>query len=114
MQIATTVIIAVLGVCFTWTDPCEAQIVTVPNSSPNQFPQNPQAAQIQPPLPTIGVPGTIITSQTSDWFVGSSSIPNPGPSFGSAGRGMPGMSGGPPIKAPMGATDPTASYMRRL
>ena len=28
------------------------------------------------------------------------------------GRGLPGMPGGPPIKAPMGAQDPSTSYMR--
>ena len=112
MQITTAVIIGVIGVCCTWTDPCAGQIITVPDSSPNQFPQNPQAGQIQPPLPTFGVSGSIITPQTSNGLVGSSSISNAGPSFGSAGRGLPGMPGGPPINAPMGAREPTASYMR--
>jgi len=32
--------------------------------------------------------------------------------FTSAGRGLPGMQGGPPLNAPMGAQDPSRSYMQ--
>jgi hypothetical protein len=108
------VIMGAIGACFAWIDPCAAQIITVPNPNPapNQLLQNPQIGQVQPPLPTVGIPGTIVTPQTTAGLAGNPSISNPGPSFGSAGRGLPGMPGGPPINAPMGARDPTASYMR--
>ena len=37
---------------------------------------------------------------------------NAGPSFGSAGRGLPGMPGGPNLNAPMGARDPSQTCVR--
>jgi hypothetical protein len=80
-----------------------AQMITVPNPSPNEFSQNPQAEQVQLPLPTVGIPGTMITPQTSNRLVGNVSL---------SGRALPGMPRGAPIKSPMGARDPTASYMR--
>jgi hypothetical protein len=109
-EFAMAVTMGAIGACFAWTDPCAAQTITVPDTSPNQLSQNPQAGQIQLPLPTVGIPGTIITPSAG--LAGSPPISSPGPSFGSAGRGLPGMPGGPPIKAPMGARDPSASYMR--
>jgi hypothetical protein len=39
----------------------------------------------------------------------SSSI---GKSFGTAGRGLPGMPGGPPVNGVIGSQDPSGKYMR--
>lgn len=43
---------------------------------------------------------------------GSSTNSTAGKRFGSAGRGLPGMPGGPPIKGSMGYQDPSGRYMR--
>jgi hypothetical protein len=93
------------------TGPCPAQTITLQDGVQGQSPQNPQARQIQPPLPILGVPGSVITPSTTPGLKGSSVIPGPGGSSGIAGRGLPGMSGGPSLNAPMGAQDPSASYM---
>ena len=97
---------------FAWASPCAAQTVIAPAVSQNQSPQNPQAGQLQPPLPTGGIPGTEISPQAPGGFTSDNMTSRPGRSLGSAGRGLPGMPGGPPLKAPMGAVDPSASYMR--
>jgi len=46
--------------------------------------------------------------------VGVGSIPSSslGKSFGTAGRGLPGMTGGPPVNSAPGAQDPAGKYMR--
>jgi hypothetical protein len=106
-QFAIALAVGAISGCFAWASLCAAQTVMAPAS-----PQNPQAGQLQPPLPTGGVPGTEITPQTPEGFTSDSLISRPGRSLGSAGRGLPGMPGGPPLKAPMGAVDPSASYMR--
>ena len=43
--------------------------------------------------------------------VGSSASSSFGRTFGSAGQGLPGMPGGPPIKGSMGSQDPSGKYM---
>ena len=55
------------------------------------------------PVPPVGAPASsgisakIITSATTNRLA---------PNFRSAGRGLPGMSGGPPLTSPLGARDP--------
>lgn len=79
-------------------------------SSPILTPAN-QASS----APTSGVPANVLTPSTTNQLA-----PNTGPTtsfgrpkvFGSAGQGLPGMRGGPPINGPVGAQDPTADYMR--
>ena len=80
-------------------------------------PQNPQASSpvtispIQPSsAPTSGLPANVLTPATTSQL-------EPGtagrvPVFTGAGRGLPGMPGGPPLNSPLGARDPTAQYMR--
>lgn len=90
---------------------------TLPGSvQPQQNPGAITTPTIQPfSAPTSGLPSNIVTPSTTNQLA-----PSTGPStsfeipktFGSAGRGLPGMAGGPPIKSPMGAQDPTADYMR--
>jgi hypothetical protein len=80
-----------------------------PPPSQNQPQPNPQpAAQVVVPS------GGLTTAPTQPpsalpGMTGSSSVRK---SFGTAGRGLPGMPGGPPLKSAMGAQDPSSSYMR--
>jgi hypothetical protein len=85
---------------------------------PNALPQNPQAqspvtiSPIQPAsAPTSGLPANVVTPSTTNQLEpgGRSGQPTP---FGGAGRGLPGMPGGPPVNSPLGARDPTLDYMR--
>ena len=88
---------------------------------------NPCGAQTPPAAPPVqnqagqllqSVPGAVVPGQTN---AGPASVPTPGvgssissstgKTFGSAGRGLPGMPGGPPVKGPMGSQDPSSRYM---
>ena len=88
--------------------PCGAQ--TPPSAPPvqNQAGQTPQAE------PSAGVSGQANAGPTSvpTPGVGSSASSGAGKRFGSAGQGLPGMPGGPPIKGSMGSQDPSSRYMR--
>ena len=95
-----------------WASPSPAQMIMVPGGAINQSPQNSQPGQAQLPLPTGGMPENIITPQTSSGLAATPQNSSPGILFRSAGTGLPGMPGGPPIRAPMGAQDPSSSYMR--
>lgn len=93
--------------------PCAAQTVSVAPSTQSPTPQSGQAG-LQPSLPSAGVPAAAASGQTSALTPSMSptTVPGPQKSFASAGRGLPGMPGGPPINAPMGAQDPSGRYMR--
>lgn len=104
--------VGAFGACFSWAGPGPAQTITVPGGAMNQSPQNSQPGQVQLPIPTGGIPGNIITPETTPGLASRPQISSPGILFGSAGSGLPGMPGGPLIKAPMGAQDPSTSYMR--
>lgn len=70
---------------------------------------------IQPlSAPTSGLPANILTPSTTPQLAPGSAGRATGspPPFTSAGRGLPGMQGGPPLNAPMGAQDPSRSYMQ--
>lgn len=110
--LAIAIVVGTFAGLMAWDDPCQAQTITVQDGTHNQVPQNPQAGQVQPPLPTLGVPGSIITPPTTPGLKGRPVISRARILMGIAGRGLPGMSGGPPIKSPMGAQDSSASYMR--
>ena len=51
----------------------------------------------------------MVTPAAGPGAIPSSSL---GKSFGSAGRGLPGMPGGPQLNGAVGAQDPAGSYMR--
>ena len=81
-------------------------------------PQNPQApspvtiSPIQPSsAPTSGLPANIITPATTNQET-TAGAPGRTPVFSGAGRGLPGMPGGPALNSPLGARDPSAQYMR--
>ena len=91
-------------------NPCGAQ---TPSPTP---PVQTQAGQI----PQEALPSTTPSAGVST--VGPTSVPSPGVGswtsssfgkrFGSAGQGLPGMPGGPPIRGSMGSQDPSSRYMR--
>jgi hypothetical protein len=108
--LTSALIVGVLGGLGAMVIPSVAQTLSVPPSPQSQAPQNPQAGP-QPVLPSGGTASTVSPGTTTSL----PPAPTPGPSpFSSAGRGLPGMPGGPPINGPMGAgaRDPAASYMR--
>ena len=88
--------------------PCGAQ--TPPPAPPVQN----QAGQPPETGPSAGVSGQANARPTSvpTPGVGSSMSSGVGKRFGSAGQGLPGMPGGPPIKGSMGFQDPSSQYMR--
>jgi len=85
--------------------PCGAQ--TPPPVPPVQT----QAGQTSQAEPSAGASTAGPTSVPSPG-VGSSRSSSVGKRFGSAGQGLPGMPGGPPIKGSMGPQDPSSRYMR--
>ena len=103
---ATPLLIAVLSTGFAQTLPGSIQ------------PQNPQApspvtiSPIQPSsAPTSGLPANVLTPATTTQETASGTTANP-QVFTGAGRGLPGMPGGPALNSPLGARDPAAQYMR--
>jgi hypothetical protein len=93
--------------------PCGAQApppVPTPPPVQNQAGQAPQAAS-SPTTPSVGVSSAGPTSVPAPG-VGSSTSSSFGKRFGSAGQGLPGMPGGPPIKGSMGYQDSSSRYMR--
>lgn len=89
-----------------FTIPCAAQI---PPPSPQNQPQpNPQPA-VQEVAPVGG--STTTPAQTPLVLPGATQSSTVGKTFGSVGRGLPGMPGGPPLNGRMGAQDPSPSYM---
>jgi len=88
--------------------PCGAQ---TPSSAPSVQNQAGQTSQVEP---SAGVSGQASAGSTSvpTPGVGSTRSSDVGKRFGSAGRGLPGMPGGPPSKGSMGSQDPSSRYMR--
>ena len=88
--------------------PCVAQTPSSVAPAQDQAVQTPQAE------PSGGVSGQANIGATSvpTPGVGSATSSNIGKGFGSAGQGLPGMPGGPPIKGSMGSQDPSSRYMR--
>lgn len=84
-----------------------------PSSAPSI--QNQPAPLSQSGAPDLSSAGSSLSSgSTISPTVGSGSIPSSslGKSFGTAGRGLPGMPGGPPVNSAIGAQDPAGKYMR--
>lgn|SRR5574340_954333 len=99
-----------------WAVPilCVAQTPSLPSGPQNQPGQNPQ------PLGTLPIPNPLAAQSSSVTSTASGAgvpqgvtIPSSqGKSFGTVGKGLPGMAGGPQLTAPMGAQDPSPRYMR--
>lgn len=95
--------------------PCGAQApppAPTPPPVQNQAGQVPQAA-LPSAAPSGGVSGQANVGPTSATVpgVGSSTSSGLGKRFGSVGRGLPGMPGGPPVNGSMGSQDPSSKYM---
>ena len=80
-------------------------------SQPGQTPQMPGT------LPLLQNPfaqqSTITSTASGASAPQSNTIPSSqGKSFGTIGKGLPGMTGGPALTAPMGSQDPSSRYMR--
>ena len=90
--------------------PCGAQ---TPPPAPTPPPVQNQAVQPLQVTPSAGVSGQATVGPTSvpTPGVGSTTSSSLGKSFGSAGQGLPGMPGGPPIKGALGSQDPSSQYM---
>lgn len=92
--------------------PCGAQAppqTPTPPAVQNQAGQTPPAA-VPLATPSAGV-STVGPTSVPSPGVGSSTSSSVGKRFGSAGQGLPGMPGGPPIKGSMGSQDPSGRYM---
>ncbi|HSB44656.1 MAG TPA: hypothetical protein VLD60_06575 [Nitrospira sp.] len=85
----------------------------------------PPSLQIQPaPAPQVGPAANVSGVSSSATPAGPVATPVPGvgtipssslgKSFGSAGRGLPGMPGGPPVSGTPGGQDPSSTWMRPL
>lgn len=103
-----------LGLSAGGPGPVSAQVLP---GTPQPQTQGPVTTPPNQPLsaPTSGLPANILTPSTTNQLEPSTgartSLDRAG-TFGNAGRGLPGMPGGPPLKSPPGAQDPTADYMR--
>ena len=92
--------------------PCGAQ-------APPQTPTPPAVQNQAGQIPQVAAPsaapsgGGTIAGPTSVPApgVGTSTSSSLGKRFGTAGQGLPGMPGGPPMKGSMGSQDPSGRYM---
>jgi hypothetical protein len=106
-----TLLVFVLVSHFAFSPSAAAQ--TVPGTLQPQAQLPGSISPIQPSsAPTSGLPANVLTPSST-----SQLAPNPGiraapAPFTSAGRGLPGMQGGPPVNGPVGAQDPSSSFMR--
>ena len=88
---------------------------TVPGTLPAQ-----QPPVVISPIPPVGAPASsgisakIITPATTNRLAPSPERPENVKGFRSAGRGLPGMPGGPPLTSPLGARDPRAPTVGSL
>jgi hypothetical protein len=114
MRYVTILLVLLLSKVF-WVYKFDAQTSSAPSNagSQNLAPQNTQGgAQIQ--SPGFSVPANVTTTQTTVGLnsgIGSPSASPPSSTFVSAGRGLPGMPGGPPLGVTGGAFDRSGDYM---
>ena len=99
---------SVLCIVGALANPCGAQTPPPAPPAQSQAVQTPQAA------PSAGVSGQgdVGPASGESSGVGPTMSSSAGKRFGSAGRGLPGMPGGPPIKGSIGSQDSSSRYMR--
>ncbi|HSQ50709.1 MAG TPA: hypothetical protein VLL94_05505 [Nitrospiraceae bacterium] len=104
-------VMSVLLAASVLANPCGAQ---TPPPVPTTPPVQTQAEPTPQAEPSVGVSGPTNIGPTSVPASGAGSTMSSavGKRFGFAGRGLPGMPGGPPIKGAMGYQDPSSRYMR--
>lgn len=80
--------------------------------------QSQQVPAVISPVPPMGAPQTggisaeIITPATTNRLAHNLASRGSTRGFAGAGRGLPGMLGGPPLTSPLGARDPSSRFMR--
>ncbi len=91
---------------------------TSPPQSNQLNPQNQPGQSLQSPG-TIPIPNPLAQQSAISSTASGASAPQSntipssrGKSFGTIGQGLPGMTGGPALTAPMGSQDPSSRYMR--
>lgn len=99
-----------------WLAPALGIAQTTSLPSPQQTPQG-QSAQTPGIQPLIQNPfaqqSTISSTASGASAPQSNTVPSSqGKSFGTIGKGLPGMTGGPALNAPLGSQDPSSRYMR--
>ncbi len=86
---------------------------TVPGVAPSEARSPVTISPIEPlSAPTSRFSANLITPSTTNRLKPSADPVNRRNASPSAGHGLPGMPGGPPLNSSMGAQDPTARYMR--
>lgn len=87
-----------------------------PGGLPTQQSQQvPAVTSSVPPMSapqTSGLPAKIITPTTTNRLASTPRSLSSATGFTGAGRGLPGMPGGPPLTSSLGARDPSARFMR--
>jgi hypothetical protein len=114
MNLMTRVLVIALLCAGTYTTQSLAQTTPTPAN-----PQNPSTQSLLSGVDPARVPAGSTTPQTIPSLtaiqgvasIASSSRPG---SLRTAGRGLPGMAGGPPIRGPLGYQDPASRYMQPL
>jgi len=105
-------LVVVCGELSVLTFPCGAQTLSTPTTPTQALLSQQLGTQLL--LPNIGgaaAAGTAVISPLTP--IPSTTMAAPTQMApGSAGRGLPGMPGGPPLNGPLGAQDPSSSYMR--
>ena len=90
-----------------------AQTSPPASTQQNQPGQNPQLPGTLPLLNPLAQQSTIAaTASGASAPQSNTSPPSQGKSFGTIGKGLPGMTGGPALTAPMGSQDPSSRFMR--
>jgi len=112
IRVSRSAVILATGLWFAVISPGFPQ--TLPGSIQPQNPLAPSPVTISPiqpsSAPTSGLPANVLTPATTTQEAAAGT---PGaPVFTGAGRGLPGMPGGPALNSPLGARDPAAQYMR--
>jgi len=100
---------------FALTFGCFCNILGAQTVSPSlNGSQNPPS--VPPPTLSAGEVSSTLSLSAVNSGVGAALSTDrssgPGKSFGTAGRGLPGMAGGGPVNSGLGAQDPSATYMR--
>jgi len=90
-----------------------AQTSPPASTQQNQPGQNPQPLGTLPLQNSLAQQSSITATASGASAPQSNTIPSSqGKSFGTIGKGLPGMTGGPALTAPMGSQDPSSRYMR--
>lgn len=88
-----------------------AQSGPVPTTIINQPNVSPQSTALDTAAGTLSN-GTTAATATPLPGLGATPSSSLNKSYGSAGKGLPGMPGGPAVNGPVGAQDPSSAYMR--